>query len=893
MSKNLVIVESPAKAKTIEGYLGKDFLVKSSFGHVRDLPKDGLAVDVANGFQPSYEISPDKKKLVSELKSLAKSAEEVWLATDDDREGEAISWHLKEALGLRDNTKRIVFREITKNAILNAIKTPRTIDVDLVNAQQARRVLDRLVGYELSPVLWRKIKGGSTGLSAGRVQSVALRLVVEREREIDKHSTKSSFKVTAQFIVDGSKVLNAELPKNFQTSAEARKFLEACIGATFTIKNLEVKPAKKSPAPPFTTSTLQQEASRKLSYSVDRTMRLAQNLYEAGKISYMRTDSTNLSQEAIDKAKTEIETEFGPKYVQTRQFKTKNESAQEAHEAIRPTNFNDRNAGADRDQKRLYELIWKRAIASQMADAQLERTIVTIGIKFANGTQLEQDLSFDVFGEDYDPAKQVKFNPQAQAQNTTFPSELVAQGEVIKFDGFLRVYLESKDDEDDEEAKGMLPPLTIGQVLNLGQMKATEKFTRPQPRYAEASLVKKLEEMGIGRPSTYAPTISTIINRGYVIKQDKPGQERKYQEFTLQQNHITETSGKETFGSEKSKLFPTNTGIVVNDFLVEYFPDIVNYQFTATVEKEFDEIADGKINWQKMLEGFYGDFHKNIEEIQGSSVGSFKTGARELGLDPASGKPVSARLGKYGAYVQIGEASDEDKPRFANLRDGQLIETITLQDALDLFALPREVGFFEDKAMTIGIGKFGPYVKHDDKYVSLTKEDDPYSIDAERAIQLIQQKRAEALGESLGDYLGKPVTTGKGRFGPYVKYDEKYISLPRNESIAGLSLERAIELIEAKRQQEANKYIKEFAERPEIKVVNGQYGPYLAVGKRNVRIPKDVDPATLTLEDCLALAGDDPAATKAPAKKAAATKASGKAAATKKPAATKKVASKK
>ncbi|GAB3956102.1 type I DNA topoisomerase [Spirosoma harenae] len=880
MSKNLVIVESPAKAKTIEGYLGKDFTVKSSFGHVRDLPKDGLAVDVTNGFKPSYEISPDKKKLVSELKSLAKSAEEVWLATDDDREGEAISWHLKEALGLRDNTKRIVFREITKNAIQNAIKAPRTIDVDLVNAQQARRVLDRLVGYELSPVLWRKIKGGSTGLSAGRVQSVALRLVVEREREIDKHSAKSSFKITAQFIVDGTKVLNAESPKNFQTSVEARKFLEACIGATFTIKNLEVKPAKKSPAPPFTTSTLQQEASRKLSFSVDRTMRLAQNLYEAGKISYMRTDSTNLSQEAIDKAKAEIETEFGPKYVQTRQFKTKNESAQEAHEAIRPTNFNDRNAGADRDQKRLYELIWKRSIASQMADAQLERTIVTIGIRFSNttGASVEQDLSFDVFGDDFDPSKKVAFNPQAQPTNTTFPNELVAQGEVIKFDGFLRVYLESKDDEDgDEDAKGMLPPLSIGQILNLGQMKATEKFTRPQPRYAEASLVKKLEEMGIGRPSTYAPTISTIINRGYVIKQDKPGQERKYQEYTLQNNHISETSGKETFGSEKAKLFPTNTGIVVNDFLVEYFPDIVDYQFTATVEKDFDEIADGRMNWQKMLEGFYGDFHKNIEEIQGSSVGAFKTGARELGLDPRTGKKVSARLGKYGAYAQIGEATDDDKPQFANLRDGQLIETITLQEALDLFSLPREVGFFEDKAMTIGIGKFGPYVKHDDKYVSLTKEDDPYSIDAERAIQLIKQKRAESISESLGEFEGKLVSTGKGRFGPYVKYEDKYISLPRNESLSDLTLDRAIELIQAKRQQDANKYIKEFPERPEIKVVNGQYGPYLAVGKRNVRIPKDVDPSTLTLDDCLKLAGDDPAAaTKAPAKKAA-TKATAKA----------------
>ncbi|GAB4039310.1 type I DNA topoisomerase [Spirosoma jeollabukense] len=884
MSKNLVIVESPAKAKTIEGYLGKDFTVKSSFGHVRDLPKDGLAVDVLNGFKPSYEVSPDKKKLVSELKSLAKAADEVWLATDDDREGEAISWHLKEALGLRDNTKRIVFREITKTAIQNAIKAPRTIDVDLVNAQQARRVLDRLVGYELSPVLWRKIKGGSTGLSAGRVQSVALRLVVEREREIDKHSAKSSFKVTAQFIVDGNKVLNAELPKNFATSGEARAFLEACIGATFTIKSLETRPAKKTPAPPFTTSTLQQEASRKLGYSVDRTMRIAQNLYEAGKISYMRTDSTNLSQEAIDKAVAEISSEFGEKYIQTRQFKTKNESAQEAHEAIRPTNFNDRSAGADRDQKRLYELIWKRAIASQMSDAQLERTTVTISIKFANGVTTTVQTNIDD-------------SPFADTPTTgkvqSLPNELVAQGEVIKFDGFLRVYLESKDDEDDEDAKGMLPPLTIGQLLNLGQMKATEKFTRPQPRYAEASLVKKLEEMGIGRPSTYAPTISTIINRGYVVKQDKPGQERKYVEYTLQQNQVSETSGKETFGSEKAKLFPTNTGIVVNDFLVEYFPDIVDYKFTATVEKEFDEIADGRMNWQTMLGSFYGDFHKNIEDIQGSSIVSFKTGARDLGLDPRSGKKVSARLGKYGAYAQIGESTDDEKPQYANLRDGQLIETITLQDALDLFTLPREVGFFEDKPMTIGIGKFGPYVKHDDKYVSLTKEDDPYTIDEDRAIQLIQQKRAESVSEALGEFEGKLVSTGKGRFGPYVKFDDKYVSLPRNESLADLTLERAIELIQAKRVTEANKYIREFPENPAVKVVNGQYGPYLAVGKRNVKIPKDIDPATLTLEDCLKLAGDEPAG-KAPAKKAAAAKAPAKTKATtataKKPAATAKKA---
>ncbi|MFD2934533.1 type I DNA topoisomerase [Spirosoma flavum] len=880
MSKNLVIVESPAKAKTIEGYLGKDFTVKSSFGHVRDLPKDGLAVDVLNGFKPSYEVSPDKKKLVSELKSLAKAADEVWLATDDDREGEAISWHLKEALGLRDNTKRIVFREITKTAIQNAIKSPRTIDVDLVNAQQARRVLDRLVGYELSPVLWRKIKGGSTGLSAGRVQSVALRLVVEREREVDKHSAKSSFKITAQFIVDGNKVLNAELAKNFATPGEARSFLEACVGATFTIKNLETRPAKKSPAPPFTTSTLQQESARKLSYSVDRTMRIAQNLYEAGKISYMRTDSTNLSQEAIDKAVAEIGSEFGEKYIQTRQFKTKNESAQEAHEAIRPTNFNDRNAGGDRDQKRLYELIWKRAIASQMADAQLERTTVTIAIRFANGKTATYQTNVD--DSPFVDAPDEKASHLTGSKS--FPNELVAQGEVIKFDGFLRVYLESKDDEDDEDAKGMLPPLTIGQGLNLGQMKATEKFTRPQPRYAEASLVKKLEEMGIGRPSTYAPTISTIINRGYVTKQDKPGLERTYIEYTLQRDQISETSGKETFGSEKAKLFPTNTGVVVSDFLVEYFPDIVDYKFTATVEKDFDEIADGRMNWQTMLAGFYGDFHKNIEEIQGSSVVSFKTGARDLGLDPRSGKKVSARLGKYGAYAQIGESTDEEKPQYANLRDGQLIDTISLPEALALFALPREVGFFEDKPMTIGIGKFGPYVKHDDKYVSLTKEDDPYTIDETRTIQLIQQKRVESVSEALGEFEGKLVATGKGRFGPYVKFEDKYVSLPRNESLADLTLERAIELILAKRLVEANKYIKEFPENPAVKLINGQYGPYLAVGKRNVKIPKDIDPATLTLEDCLKLAGDDPTPAKGSAKKAAPAKTAKSAATAKGPA---------
>ncbi len=888
MSKNLVIVESPAKAKTIEGYLGKDFTVRSSYGHVRDLPKDGLAVDVNNGFIPAYEVSPDKRQLVSELKKMAKAAEEVWLATDDDREGEAISWHLKEALGLRDNTKRIVFREITKTAILNAIGQPRAIDIDLVNAQQARRVLDRLVGYELSPVLWRKIKGGSTGLSAGRVQSVALRLVVDREREIEKHQSKSSFKVTAQFVVDGGKILNAELPKNFTMVEEARGFLQQCVDGVFTIKNLETKPAKKSPAPPFTTSTLQQEASRKMGYAVDRTMKLAQGLYEAGKISYMRTDSTSLSQEAIDKAIAEIKTEFGPNYVQTRQYKTKNESAQEAHEAIRPTNFNDRGAGANKDEKRLYELIWKRAIASQMADAQLERTTATILIKFGNGAA---PIAVQATSVDDSPFDMPVAETGVKGSPTVYPNELVAQGEVIKFDGFLRVYLESKDDED-EESKGMLPPLRVGQVLDLGQMKATEKFSRPQPRYAEASLVKKLEEMGIGRPSTYAPTISTIINRGYVTKADRSGQERAFREITLAKNRVSELTGKEMFGSEKAKLFPTNTGMVVNDFLVEYFPDIVDFKFTANVEKDFDEIASGRRDWKQMLEGFYDPFHKNIEEVQGSDAVSFKTGARELGIDPKSGKKMSARLGRYGAFVQIGESTDEQKPQYANLRDDQLIETITLQEALDLFSLPREVGFFEDQPMTIGIGKFGPYVRHDGKYVSLSKEDDPYTISEERTIELIQQKRAEAVTESIGEFEGKLVTTGKGRFGPYVKYEDKYISLPKGEQLGTITLERAIELIEQKRQAEANKFIKEFPENPNVKVVNGMYGPYLAVGKRNVRIPKETDAASLTLEECLALAGEPAEGKKVTAKKAA-TKTAAKPTAVKKAAPAKKAVVKK
>lgn len=829
--KNLVIVESPAKAKTIEGYLGADFVVKSSFGHVRDLPKEDKAIDIQNGYKPVYEVSPDKVKVINELKQLAKSAEEVWLATDDDREGEAISWHLKEALNLPDATKRIVFREITKNAILAAIKNPRTIDQDLVNAQQARRVLDRLVGFELSPVLWGKI---DKGLSAGRVQSVAVRVIVEREREIAAHESKSSFKVVAQFLLEGGKMLTAELPKNFEVEGQAREFLERCKGATFSIKNLETKPAKKSPAPPFTTSTLQQEASRKLGFSVLQTMTVAQKLYESGKISYMRTDSTNLSEEAIAKAKAAIETEFGEKYSHTRRFKTKNESAQEAHEAIRPTDFGAQRVSGDRNEQRLYELIWKRAIASQMADAQLERTTATIGI-------------------------------------STVPQELIAQGEVIKFDGFLKVYLESSDDAEDEENKGMLPPLRIGQILNLDVLRATERFTRPAPRYTEASLVKKLEEMGIGRPSTYAPTISTIIKREYVVKEDRPGKERKFRELTLKANEISEKTGTENFGAEKAKLFPTNTGMVVNDFLVKHFPSVIDFSFTANVEQEFDEIAEGKVQWQDMIDNFYKPFHQTIEATMGAERSSTST-ARELGVDPKTGKKVTVRKGRYGFFAQIGEASDTDKPTFATLKKDQLIDSITLDEALDLFKLPREVGFFEDKPMTVGIGRLGPYVKHDDKFVSLAPEDDPLTIDEARAIQLIQEKRAAEAGEAIGTFEGEPITSGKGKFGPYVKHQGKFYSLPKGVFLNNLTLEKAIEVIQAKRHLEANKFLKEFPENPQVKVVNGQYGPYITIGKRNIKIPKDRDPQSLTLQDCLALGGETaPAETvkEAPAKVAA------------------------
>ena len=763
MSKNLVIVESPAKAKTIEGYLGKDFKVASSMGHIRDLPKGGDAIDLENGYEPTYEVSPGKKEIISKLKKLSNEAEMVYLASDEDREGEAISWHLKEVLDLKDaKTRRIVFTEITKKAILNAIEKPRSIDIDLVNAQQARRVLDRLVGYELSPILWKKIK---TGLSAGRVQSVAVRLVVEREREINDFKVKSSYKVNAIFDLGKGKQLVAELSEKFDTEEEALAFLESCKGAKYSIKDLQTRPSKRSPSPPFTTSTLQQEAARKLGFSVIQTMAVAQKLYESGKISYMRTDSVNLSDEARQGAARQIESAFGKEFFQSRHYKTKSSSAQEAHEAIRPTDFSVMDPAGDHNALRLYELIWKRAIASQMADAELEKTTATIGI-------------------------------------STNQKTLVATGEVIKFEGFLKVYIESGDDEDDDDDSKVLPPLTIGQDLQLTQMVAKQIFSRHPPRYTEASLVKKLEELGIGRPSTYAPTITTVQKRGYVAKEIREGVERKFNVFTLRNNAVEKAVDSEITGAEKNKLFPTNTAMIVNDFLVDHFPDVTDFSFTSEIEQEFDEIASGKLEWRKMIDNFYHPFHKKVEEtekVERSSVGK----SRELGVDPKTGKKVYAKLGKFGAYVQIGENPDDngsEKPKSASLRPGQFLENITLADAMELFKMPREVGMFEDKPMVVNIGRFGPYVLHDKKFVSIPKTDDPYTI-------------AEA---------------------------------------------RALELILAKRNADANRLIKSFPGNDEIQILNGRFGPYIKAGKKNVKIPKGKEPAELTLEECVTLAANAP-----------------------------------
>ncbi|GAA3965158.1 type I DNA topoisomerase [Mucilaginibacter dorajii] len=770
MAKNLLIVESPAKAKTIEGYLGKDFVVKSSYGHIRDLVKSEDAIDIGNNFAQKYEVPADKKQVVSELKKLAKEAEMVWLASDEDREGEAISWHLFETLGLKDSTtKRIVFHEITKPAILKAIDTPRKIDYNLVNAQQARRVLDRLVGFELSPVLWKKVK---PSLSAGRVQSVAVRLIVDREREVNKFTAEAAFKIVAIF-GKGKEAFKAELAERFAKQEDAEKFLQDCIGADFDVRSLETKPAKRSPAAPFTTSTLQQEASRKLGYSVARTMQVAQRLYESGYITYMRTDSVNLSETALNAAQEEIVSAYGEKYHQLRKYKTKNASAQEAHEAIRPTYFNNHTINGESNEKRLYELIWKRAIASQMSEAAFEKTTAKISI-------------------------------------STRKDELTANGEVMKFDGFLKVYLESQDDEEDEpQADGenaMLPPLTRGQRLALQEMSATERYSRPPARYTEASLVKKLEELGIGRPSTYAPTISTIQNRGYVVKEEREGKQRNFRVLTLKAAQIIKEQKTENTGAERGKLFPTDIGAVVNDFLVQYFTDIVDFNFTASVEKQFDEIAQGMKEWTAMLHDFYNPFHKEVQNT--IETADKATGERELGMHPESGKKVSVRIGRYGPFVQVGEsATDEDKenkPAYASLRAGQSIETISLEDALELFKLPKVVGEYEGKVMKVAIGRFGPYISHNSAFVSLPKDIDPHDV----------------------------------------------------------TEVQAIELIEAKRKKDAEKLIKAFEEDAEVKVLNGRWGPYIEFGKLNVKIPKDKDPLTLTYEECKALADAMPKDTK-------------------------------
>nr|WP_321406111.1 type I DNA topoisomerase [uncultured Carboxylicivirga sp.] len=763
---NLVIVESPAKAKTIEKFLGSEFVVKSSYGHIRDLAKSDFGVDLKNNYQPDYIISSDKKDVVKELKDLASKSKTVWLASDEDREGEAIAWHLFEVLGLNEeNTKRIVFHEITKEAIQHAVKNPRGIDYNLVNAQQARRVLDRLVGFELSPVLWRKVK---PSLSAGRVQSVAVRLLVDREREIFSFNPVSSYRVTALFEVKDNKgkvtQLKAELNKRFDTLEETKEFLQKCADAQFKVSKVEKKPLKKSPAAPFTTSTLQQEAARKLGYSVSQTMSIAQKLYESGKITYMRTDSVNLSELALNMASSMIGETMGTKYVQIRNYKTKAKGAQEAHEAIRPTYLDKETVSGSNQEKKLYELIWKRTIASQMADAQLEKTIISIDA----GTTGEKFL---------------------------------ATGEVIKFDGFLKVYIESTDAEGDQEDDKdvLLPPMNEGDVLGMFNVEARQRWSQKPPRYTEASLVRKLEELGIGRPSTYAPTISTIQNRGYVEKEDREGKERIFKYLKVVPGSEVEVSDKsEITGAERSKLFPTDIGMVVNDFLVKYFEDIVSFDFTAQVEKEFDEIALGNLSWNKSIDEFYKPFHQKVEETIETSEKS--TGERILGIDPVSGKPVSVRIGRFGPMAQVGESTDdeEEKPKFASLRKGQHIETITLEEALDLFKLPRTIGEFENKVVVIGIGRFGPYIRHDGKFVSLKKgEDDPMDIDLETAILRIQNKREEDAKKMIKEYEeDAELQVLNGRWGPYIKYQKKNYKIPKDKVAEELSFEDCKKLIE-------------------------------------------------------------------------------------------------
>lgn len=847
MAKNLLIVESPAKAKTIEGYLGKDFLVKSSYGHIRDLVKGDMGIDISNDFSQTYEVPADKKQVVTELKKLAKEAETVWLASDEDREGEAISWHLFETLGLKEaNTKRIVFHEITKPAILKAIETPRTIDYNLVHAQQARRVLDRLVGFELSPVLWKKVK---PSLSAGRVQSVAVRLIVDREREVNQFNATAAFKITAQFATGkGREIVKAELPQRFEKAADAEKFLQDCINANFTVSNLEVRPAKRNPAAPFTTSTLQQEASRKLGYSVARTMQIAQKLYESGKITYMRTDSVNLSETAIAAAAAEIKSAYGQQYHQPRVYKTKTAGAQEAHEAIRPTYFDQHTAGSDNAEKRLYELIWKRAIASQMSEALFEKTTASIQI-----------------------------NTRKEA--------LIAEGEVLKFDGFLKVYLESTDEEEDENSdNNLLPPLTKGQVLMLKDMAAVERFSRPPARYTEASLVKKLEELGIGRPSTYAPTISTIQNRGYVVKEDRDGKKRDFLSMVLANGNISKQTKTEVSGAEKAKLFPTDIGEVVNDFLVEHFKGIIDFNFTAKVEKQFDEIAQGLQEWTKMLHSFYQPFHTEVETTL--ETADRANGERLLGIDPVSGKNVYAKVGRYGPLVQIGDLTDDenDKPRYASLLKSQSVATVTLEEALDQFKLPFQLEDYQGKEVSVGVGRFGPYVKWGDTFISIPKNEDPLTVDMDRAIEIIQEKMSA--DAPVAQYQNMPVTKGTGRFGPFIKWNDLFINVPRAYNFDNLSQRDIEELITKKIEKENNRFIQQWTEE-KIAIENGRWGPFIRFGKEMLKLGNN--PATkqkYTADELAVISLDDvkklivaqvpdafePKKKKAPAKKKTAAK---------------------
>jgi DNA topoisomerase-1 len=815
MSKNLLIVESPAKAKTIEKILGKDFQVNSCFGHIRDLEKAGMGIDIENDFEPRYIVSDDKKKVVSELRSLAKKVDEVWLATDEDREGEAISWHLCEVLGLDPkSTKRIVFHEITKPAIEAAVQNPRRVNMDLVMAQQARRVLDRIVGFELSPVLWRKISTSNKNLSAGRVQSVAVRLIAEREREINAFQQVSHFKIEGLFVADditGKEVTFKAEGKKQDSAEDAEAFLRSCTGADYKVTDIRVKPGKRSPAPPFTTSTLQQEASRKLGYGVARTMQIAQKLYENGHITYMRTDSVSLSDTARDDIQKAVSGMFGERYHQSRKFKNKNESAQEAHEAIRPTSATATTVNEPEWQK-LYELIWKRTIASQMAEAELEKTTVKIEI-------------------------------------STNKEELTASGEVLKFDGFLKVYREDKDeDETEESAGGLLPPMTVGQLLPLSELRATERFSRPQPRYTEASLVKKLEELGIGRPSTYAPTISTILKRGYVEKRDKEGTVRTFRILVLKNDTINKTQDSENTGAEKSKLFPTDLGLVVTDFLTEHFDDIMDYGFTAKIEEEFDEVAEGKLEWNAMLEEFYGPFKRDVDSTLERA--ERVKAERILGTDPESGKPVIARMARYGPIIQIGTADGEEKPKFAKILAGQSIETITFEEALALFKLQGAMGIYEGKELSAGVGRFGPYIKWGDDFISIPRGTDLATVDTEKAIGFIKAK--QVADAPVGEYEGKPITKGTGRFGPFIKWDGMFINVPRRYDLNNLTQAEMNELIEAKREKESNRFIHRWDDE-KIFVENARWGPVIKFGKKVIAVPKRADGSRPSAEDAAAL----------------------------------------